>query len=354
MRFGANIVLIVAQLKTMNKHTNIENKEDIRGKTVVVTGASGGAGRAIAVEFARYGARLVLAGRRDFALEEVVEECNQNGAQAAICVVTDVTDAEAVVVLAKTAFEVYDKIDVWVNNAGVLSAGSFTDTPVDVIDQVIRTNLMGYIHGAHAVLPYFKEQGYGVLINNISVGGWFPVPYATGYSASKFGLRGFSEALRGELIQWPGIHVCDAFPAFLDTPGIRHAANFTGRYLKPAPPVYDPKDLAEAIVHLARHPRPSVTVGSMSTFLRLSHFLFPSLSRGITAKVIERYLKVADEVPLTNGNLFRPLKFGSGVYGGWSRFTPPSRKKIALSLLLVGGAALLLSQRSGLLRRSGS
>ena len=82
---------------------------------------------------------------------------------------------------------------------------------------------MGYMHGAHAVLPYFKDQGYGVLINNISVGGYTPAPYAAGYTASKFGLRGFSQSLKGELYNWPHIHVCDLFPAFLDTPGIQHA-----------------------------------------------------------------------------------------------------------------------------------
>lgn len=330
----------------MNKQTVTTKNTRISRKTVVITGASGGAGRAIAVEFARAGARLVLAGRRDFALDETVEECNQVGASGAISVVTDVTDSEAVALLAKTAFEVYGRIDVWVNNAGVLAAGSLTDTPVEVIDQVIKTNLMGYIHGAHAVLPYFKEQKQGVLINNISVGGWFPVPYATGYSASKFGLRGFSEALRGELLNYPDIHICDAFPAFLDTPGIQHAANFTGRYLKPAPPVYDPQELARALVSLAEKPRESVVVGSMAVVLKLSHALFPGLTRAITAKVIERYLNVADNVPLTSGNIFRPLKFGSGISGGWSRFMPPSKRKIAAALLLTGIAGLFLATRS--------
>lgn len=319
-----------------------KQKKDLKGRTVVITGASGGAGRAIAVEFARKGARLMLAARRGAALADVVEECTATGAESAVSLTTDVTDAEAVKLLAQTAFEVYGSIDVWVNNAGVLAAGAFTETPVEIMDQVIRTNLMGYIHGAHAVLPYFKDQGHGVLINNISIGGWFPVPYAASYSASKFGLRGFSEALRGELRNWPDIYVCDAFPAFLDTPGIRHAANYTGRYLKPAPPVYDPGILAKAVVKLAVHPANSVTVGGIATFLRLSHFLFPGFTRSITAGVIENYLKGADRVPLSSGNLFRPLKFGSGTNGGWSRFTPPPKTKIAAALLLMGAAGLLL------------
>ena len=317
----------------------------VAGKTVVITGASGGAGRAIATEFARHGARLVLSGRRAAALDEVAGECMAIGAGAAVAVPADVTEPESLNLLAKTAAEMFGVIDVWINNAGVLAVGPFDETPVEVFDQVVRVNLMGYIHGAHAVLPYFKQQKYGLLINNISVGGWFPVPYATGYSASKFGIRGFSEALRGELRSWKNIYVCDAFPAFLDTPGIQHAANYTGHYLKPAPPVYDPAALARALVKVARNPKSSVVVGGMSTFLKLSHAVFPGLSRSVTAKVIEGYLRVADVVPLTNGNLFKPLKFGTGVYGGWSRFAPPSKKKLALAALLGLSAFMLLQQR---------
>lgn len=323
-------------------------KKDLRGKTAVITGASGGAGRAIAVEFAAYGVKVALAARRDFALDEVAEECRSLGSPEVLTIHTDVTDAESVQLLAEKVNDVFGRIDIWVNNAGVLAAGSFDEMPTEILSQVIRTNLLGYMYGAHAVLPFFKQQQFGVLINNISVGGWFPVPYAVAYSASKFGLRGFSEALRGELTQWPGIHVCDMYPAFLDTPGIQHAANYTGRYLKPAPPVYDPQQLAAAVVKTAVKPRNSVTIGGLSTVLRLSHFLSPLFSAAITAKTIERYLKSADAVPSGSGNLFVPLKYGSGVRGGWDRFKAPSKRKVAAVFLLTCTAGLILK---GLVKR---
>src|SRR5215216_854414 len=97
------------------------NKEDLMDKTVVITGASSGAGRAAAIEFARHGAKVVLAARREEALDEVCQECNHLGA-IAIGVPTDVTDAQAVQRLAEAANEFGGGIDVWVNNAGVLAA----------------------------------------------------------------------------------------------------------------------------------------------------------------------------------------------------------------------------------------
>lgn len=319
----------------------------VRNKVVVITGASSGVGRAIALAFARKGARLVLAARRPEALNEVKENCIEFGALT-ITVPTDVTNAEQVRQLAATAFEFGGAIDVWVNNAGVLAAGGFTDTPIEVHEQVIKTNLMGYLHGAHAVLPYFKEQKAGILINNISVGGWIPVPYGVGYSASKFGLRGFSEALRGELSSWPRIHVCDVFPAFLDTPGIQHAANYTGKALKPAPPVYDPQQVARAVVSLARQPKSAVTVGAAASFLRFTHFLFPKLSRNITANVIHTYLKNAPDEPINPGNVFDPVDYGTSIHGGWnSQADAAKRKKLFTKALVAASivAGIILLQQ---------
>jgi len=315
----------------------------LKNKTVVITGASSGTGKAIALEFAAGQATLILASRNMEALLECAAECEESGAKVK-CVVTDVTDEDAMIELAAAAHAFGGKIDIWVNNAGVLAAGTFEETPMSVHDQVIRTNLMGYIHGAHAVMPYFKKQEHGILINNISIGGFLPVPYGVGYSASKFGLRGFSAALKAELTEWPEIHVCDAFPAFLDTPGIQHAANYTGKVLKPAPPVYDPRRVAIAIVKLALKPQKELMIGSTSVLLRLSHGLLPELTRGIASVVIRNYLKNADNLPKTNGNLFSPVDYGNSVHGGWGLPGKPKahRKYIAGGLLALSAIGFLI------------
>lgn len=238
------------------------------------------------------------------------------------------------------------KIDVWINNAGLLAAGAFDETPISIQEKVIQTNLIGYIHGAHAALPHFKAQGYGILINNISVGGWFPTPYAAAYSASKFGLRGFGEALQGELQHYPHIHVCNLYPAFLDTPGIQHAANFTGKVLRPAPPVYNPQRIAEAMVKLVAKPKNTLAISSASTFLRLAHAVFPGLSRRITANVIELYLRKADSTSYTTGNVLEPVEYGTSIHGGWS-LQPKTKAAIlgaafALAGLTIGATVVSL------------
>ncbi|MEO5996060.1 MAG: SDR family oxidoreductase [Chitinophagaceae bacterium] len=313
-------------------------RNSLDGKTVVITGASSGVGRAAALEFARNGARLVLAARRLNALEELVKECQEMGAPA-MAVYTDVTDPLAMIQLAESAYEFGGWIDVWINNAGVMAAGGFTDTPVEVHDQVIKINLMGFIHGAHAVLPYFKRQNSGILINNISIGGFYPTPYAVGYSASKFGLRGFSEALKAELTGSPGIHICDLYPAFLDTPGIQHAGNYTGYLLKPAPPVYDPQKVGRAMVQLARRPRNSLTVGGVAHILRMGYFFMPGIMRFITAKVMEAYFKQAVPTPATSGNLFEPIEYGTSIHGGWDK-APDRRKRKRKAAFFIGGLAV--------------
>jgi short-subunit dehydrogenase len=306
--------------------------ELLKGKTIVITGASSGAGRAAALEFAPYGVALVLAARNEVALDELAAECGVLGSDALV-VITDVTNPKAMINLVNAANDWQGKIDVWINNAGVLAAGDFDKTPMEVHMQVVETNLLGYMNGAHAILPIFKKQKRGILINNISIGGYLPVPYGAGYTASKFGLRGFSEALKSELSGWPDIYICDLFPAFLDTPGIIHAANYTGKVLKPAPPVYDPQRVGQAMVQIAKHPQSNTYVGSASWLLKLSHAVFPELTTKLTGSVMRRYFKNADAMLSTSGNLFNTVNYGMSAKG---RFGLPGKPKAHRKYIVAG------------------
>ncbi|MBV8097480.1 MAG: SDR family oxidoreductase [Acetobacteraceae bacterium] len=317
---------------------------DLRNAVVVITGASSGIGRAAALAFARKGARLALAARRSRVLDEVAAECRQLGVPA-IAVPTDVTDPEAVENLAEQSIVRFGRIDVWINNAGVGAVGSFTETPVESHDQVIRTNLIGYVHGAHAALRRFIRQRSGVLINTISFGAWVPAPFAAAYAASKFGLRGLSESLRAEVQRWPDIHICDLYPSFMDTPGVQHGANYTGRVLKPAPPVYSPERAAGAMVSLAENPQNATTIGAIATLAKLGYDLAPSLTRWAADRFIRLYLQQAKPAPKTEGNLFHPIPEGTGTTGGWR--SPGERAAVVTGLVVavVVGGLLLLGQR---------
>ncbi|WP_397453173.1 SDR family oxidoreductase [Pseudomonas sp. NA-150] len=307
----------------------------LRGKVVVITGASSGIGRLAALAFACEGARLVLAARDDGALFDVLDECTECGT-AAVAVATDVTSSEQMLSLgAQAAAFGNGRIDIWINNAGVGAVGSFEETPLEAHEQVLQTDLIGYLRGAYVAWPYFKKQKSGILINTLSLGSWVAQPYAAAYSASKYGLRGLSEALRGELHSYPDIHVCDIYPAVMDTPGFRDAGNYTGHSLRPPFPIYDPHNVAKAMVDCAVKPRVSTTVGSAAHLVRMAHFLLPGFNR-LAGWITQLSLDRRPQSARTPGNLFEPTDNVRRAEGGWRN---PQRQ---VPVFLVATASVLI------------
>lgn len=186
----------------------------LESKVVVITGASRGIGRATARLFAKCGASVVLAARREDALLEVAAECEARGGRALV-VPTDVSDFRAVDNLARRAVDHFGSIDVWVNNAVLAAVGRLEEVPPEANRRIVETNLLGYLHGAQAALPRFWEQGSGVLIFMSSGFGLVGAPYADAYTATKFAQRGLAQALRGEL-RGSGVHVCTVMPGGVD------------------------------------------------------------------------------------------------------------------------------------------
>jgi NAD(P)-dependent dehydrogenase (short-subunit alcohol dehydrogenase family) len=226
----------------------------------VITGASSGFGRAAALAFGRAGARVSLAARGRDALEDTARACRRAGAEALV-VTADVGDAAAVDHLADHTVERFGQIDVWVNNAGVILYGRFEDVPAEDFEQVVRTNLLGQVHGARAALRQFRRQGRGVLINMGSVWGSVSSPQVSAYVASKHAVRAFSECLREELRHERDIEVATMLPQAADTPIFAHAGNYTGRQVCPIPPLVTAKAVAGGILAWAREPKRDVTFG---------------------------------------------------------------------------------------------
>lgn len=318
--------------------------DTLENRVVVITGASSGIGRAAAHAFARRGARLALGARRADALREAAEECRSLGAEA-IDVPTDVTDAAAVEALAQAALDEYGRIDVWINNAGVGLFGPYTAAAVDAHRRVVEVNLFGTMHGAATVLPVFRRQAEGIMITNISVGGFVPTPFAAAYTASKFGLRGFMASLREELGNHRRIRLCALYPAIVDTPGFIHGANVSGHALQPPRrPLLAPEKVAEAMVSLALRPQAELCVGWATRSARAGYRLAPRLTERVAGAVFRRVAARGEPTAPTTGNLFVPVRAGTTTDGGWRRPWSTPTLGLAAAGLIAAGAALWIAR----------
>lgn len=300
---------------------------------VVITGASSGIGRATSLDFARRGATVVLAARREALLHEVAQECADAGGRALV-VPTDVTDERGVQELARSAVESFGGIDVWVNNAAVTVFAPFEEAPPEDYRRVIETNLFGYVYGARAALPIFRRQGGGVLINIGSVNSVVPGPYASAYVMSKYAVRALGASLRQELALdgARNIHVCTVMPATIDTPFFQHSGNYTGLMVKPLPPVYTAERVAETIVGLVERPRREVFVGNAARMMATQWALAPAAMERQMATAVDRlHLHHGRPMPPNSGNLFRPMMEGSGISGGWQGESAERTRRYAMA-----------------------
>ncbi|WP_028563233.1 SDR family oxidoreductase [Paenibacillus pinihumi] len=171
--------------------------ENTKGKVVIITGASSGIGEATARLLAEKGAKLVLAARREDRLQTVVNEIKQAGGEASY-LTADVVSAEDLQQVADFALKQYGRIDVLVNNAGIMPVSQLSELRVKDWDQMIDVNIKGVLNGIAAVLPVMREQQGGHIINVSSVMGYEVSPTSAVYSATKFAVRAILEGLRKE------------------------------------------------------------------------------------------------------------------------------------------------------------
>lgn len=188
----------------------------IHNKVIMITGASSGIGEAAAKELSSKGAKLVLAARREERLKKLQKEIEQRGGKA-IYQVTDVTSYDQMEELAAKALEEYGKIDVLINNAGVMLHSFLYKKKIDEWNRMIDTNIKGVLYGIAAVLPVMRERKEGHIINVSSVAGHVVGAGSAVYAATKFAVRAISEGLRKEESLSNNIRVTIISPGAVNT-----------------------------------------------------------------------------------------------------------------------------------------
>ncbi|GGA54348.1 oxidoreductase [Pelagibacterium lentulum] len=221
-------------------------------KIVLITGASSGIGEAIARTLARKGATVVLGARRVDRLEALAGEIEAEGGKV-LYRKLDVTSADDVQAFADAAIEAFGRIDVIVNNAGIMPLSLMNSLKVDEWDRMVDVNIKGVLYGIAAVLPVMNRQGAGQIINVSSIGGLVVLPTAAVYCATKFAVRAISDGLRQEndklrvTCVYPGVVESELANTITDPVAAEAVAAYRQIALKP-------EAIADAIAHVIGQP----------------------------------------------------------------------------------------------------
>jgi len=185
---------------------------DLKGKVIVITGASSGIGRAMAIEFAKHGANLILGARHYVELCELGQDLEGRYSIKAVAVQCDVTVEEDCKVLISQAIVTFKRMDILINNAGISMRALFKDTDLSVLKRLMDVNFWGTVYCTKYALPHITKT-QGSIVGVSSIAGYKGLPGRTGYSASKFAMNGFLDSLREENLK-TGVHVMTACPGF--------------------------------------------------------------------------------------------------------------------------------------------
>ncbi|HEX6793296.1 MAG TPA: SDR family oxidoreductase [Casimicrobiaceae bacterium] len=331
-------------------------------EVVVVTGASAGVGRAAARAFARRGAFVGVIARDREALRATCDDIEALGGKAAMCV-ADVSRPAEVESAAATIEDRLGPIDVWVNNAMVTVVSPVAELEADEVRRVTEVTYLGTVNGTLAALRRMRARNRGTIVQVGSALAYRAIPLQAPYCGAKFAIRGFTDALRSELLHdHSRVHVTMVQMPALNTPQFDWCRTRMPRAPRPVPPVFQPEVAAEAIVFAAHHRRRELFVGGPTTRAIWINKLIPGLLDRYLADF--GYTSQMSPMPVEPGradNLFQAVPGDRGAHGRFDAESRPASVELWLAthravgiLALAGLACAALALRRGSRRISRS
>ncbi|SFC66087.1 Short-chain dehydrogenase [Nocardioides terrae] len=254
-----------------------------RQRVVVVTGASGGIGRATARAFAKRGDSVALLARGEAGLEAAAEEVRAAGARA-LPISVDMADHAAVEGAAAEVEATLGEIDVWVNVAFSSVFARFVDIEPEEFERTTQVSYLGYVNGTRSALRRMLPRDRGTVVQVGSALAYRGIPLQSAYCGSKHAIQGFNESLRVELLHdHSNVHVTMVQMPAVNTPQFQWVLSRLPRQAQPVPPIYQPEVAADAVIYAADHPRRREYWVGGSTALTLA-------ANAIAPGVLDRYL----------------------------------------------------------------
>ncbi len=319
------------------------------GKTVVVTGASSGVGRALARAFGRARAKVALLARSEEALLHAALEVHALGGEAWTQVV-DVADAAAVERFADEVAGLWGRIDVWINCAMVTVLSPVRALRAEEVRRVTEVNYLGTVHGTQAALRHMEAQGGGIIIQIGSALVYRSIPLQAAYCASKAAIRGFTDSLRSELLHDRSpVKLCMLQLPAVNTPQFEVMRTRLPKHPQPVPPIYEPEVIARAVLEVAERPVRERWLGWSSVRAIVGQRVVPGwLDRYLAKRGYEGQQAPMPVEPNRADNLFAPVpgdRGARGEFGDRARDTSvqmwmaANRRALGVALAVLGVGA---------------
>lgn len=315
-------------------------RQDLKGQVAIVTGASSGVGWQSAFRLAEQGMKVCVTARSEDALQRLCGDIRARGGEA-IAVAGDVTVQEDVERVVAECVKHFGRVDLLVNSAGVQSYGLFDKLPWEHVTRIFDVNCFGFMRFARAVLPHFRRQDSGHILNIQSMLAKGAAPLLSAYSASKHATLGWAKCLKFDLSD-TNIEVSNILVPSVSTNMFAHAPTMFDRAPTPVPPTYDVDVVARSVVRAAKRPGSTRVPVFLQGWLILAADTFAPWAGDFLLSRFGKQMQMRDQpVDRPEGNLFKPMPRVSGPQGPvrptprWMRFSAT-----AALMALAGGAVL--------------